>query len=90
MGEAYAPYHSVLRFTRGRTAVEIFSRMKKVMREDLRTRDQRRIAALNAQALANKKKLEQMGYISAEAALEARFDYKFTAAGQHRGSVETN
>jgi hypothetical protein len=62
-------------YTRGKTAAEIFARMKMAVREDIRTRDARRIAALNQQERERKQRLIDMGYLSPDAVLEARFDH---------------
>lgn len=75
LGEYYAVYTSPLSYTRGKTAAEIFARMKRAIREDIQARDARRIAVLNQQERARKQQLQDMGYLSPDAVIEARFDY---------------
>ncbi|KAG1694208.1 hypothetical protein DVH05_021864 [Phytophthora capsici] len=74
LGEHYAPKSDPLRFLHSHSAPEIFKRMKRVVRDDLNTRNKRRIAALNAKEKERKKELEKQGILSPEQQLEAKFD----------------
>lgn len=75
IGEPFAPRRAPLSYARGKTPAEIYARMKRAVKDDVVAREQRRIAALNARAAARKQELEALGYLSPEAALEARFDH---------------
>ncbi|POM80818.1 Hypothetical protein PHPALM_1295 [Phytophthora palmivora] len=74
LGEHYAPKSDPLRFLHIHPIPELFKRMKHVMRDDLSTRNKRRIAALNAKERERKKELEKQGILSPEQQLEAKFD----------------
>ncbi|KAK1941049.1 hypothetical protein P3T76_007755 [Phytophthora citrophthora] len=74
LGEHYAPKSDQLRFLHSHSVPEIFKRMKRVVRDDLSTRNKRRIAALNAKEKERKKELEKQGILSPEQQLEAKFD----------------
>ncbi|KAG7389237.1 hypothetical protein PHYPSEUDO_010795 [Phytophthora pseudosyringae] len=74
LGEHYAPKNDPLRFLHTHAVPELFKRMKRAVREDLSTRNKRRIAALNAKERDRKEELERQGVLSPEQQLEAKFD----------------
>ncbi|RLN47283.1 hypothetical protein BBJ28_00014729 [Nothophytophthora sp. Chile5] len=81
LGEHYAPRRDPLRFARNQNAAEVFQRMKRIVREDLRTRNQRRIAALNAKEQQKKRQLGIRGSVlTAEQQLEMKLDRLFEAS----------
>jgi hypothetical protein len=80
LGEHYAPKEDPLRFLHTCSVPELFTLMKRVVREDLNSRNKRRIAALNARERERKKELEQQGILSPEQQLEAKFDQLLNAS----------
>ncbi|EGZ14954.1 hypothetical protein PHYSODRAFT_506275 [Phytophthora sojae] len=80
LGEHYAPKSDPLRYLHAYSVPELFKRMKRAVREDLNTRNQRRIAALNAKERERKKELERQGILSPEQQLEAKFDRLLNAS----------
>lgn len=74
LGERYASHQErFLQYTERYTATEIFARMKKIVREDLRTRETRRIQALNRKQA----ELDELWAEAREKELESRFDNQF-------------
>ncbi|KAL3663811.1 hypothetical protein V7S43_011224 [Phytophthora oleae] len=80
LGEHYAPKSDPLRFLHSHSVPELFKRMKQAVRDDLNTRNKRRIAALNAKEKERKKVLEKQGILSPEQQLEAKFDRLLNAS----------
>ncbi|KAF4029569.1 hypothetical protein GN244_ATG02650 [Phytophthora infestans] len=80
LGEHFAPMSDPLRFLHTHTVPDIFKRMKRVVRDDLSTRNKRRIAALNAKERERMKELERQGILSPEQQLEAKFDQLLNAS----------
>ncbi|KAF4323482.1 hypothetical protein BBO99_00001342 [Phytophthora kernoviae] len=80
LGERYASRDKPLCFMYKHSAPEIFQRMKRVVRADLSTRNQRRIAALNAKERQRIMDLELQGILSPEQQLEAKLDRLFAGA----------
>ncbi|KAG6616226.1 uncharacterized protein IUM83_03521 [Phytophthora cinnamomi] len=80
LGEHYAPRAAPLRYLHTYPAPELFKRMKRAVRDDLNTRNQRRIAALNAKERERKMELERQGILSPEQQLEAKFDRLLNAS----------
>lgn len=74
LGELYTAHHErPLQYTDRYAPSEIFARMKKIVREDLRTRETRRIQALNRK----KAELDKLWAEAREKELENRFDNQF-------------
>ncbi|KAG2786066.1 hypothetical protein JG687_00007018 [Phytophthora cactorum] len=80
LGDHYAPKTDPLRFLHTHMVPDLFKRMKRVVRDDLSTRNKRRIVALNAKERKRKKELERQGILSPEQQLEAKFDQLLNAS----------
>ncbi|KAE9041157.1 hypothetical protein PR003_g6771 [Phytophthora rubi] len=80
LGECYAPKADPLRYLHTYSVPELFKRMKRAVRNDLSTRNQRRIAALNAKERERKTELERQGILTPEQQLEAKFDRLLNAS----------
>ncbi|KAL4114984.1 hypothetical protein PRIC2_013880 [Phytophthora ramorum] len=80
LGEHYAPTNDPLRFLHSHSVPELFQRMKRIVREDLSTRNKRRIASLNAKERARQQELQRQGILSPEQQLEAKFDRLLNAS----------
>ncbi|KAE8891562.1 hypothetical protein PF005_g11832 [Phytophthora fragariae] len=80
LGERYAPKADPLRYLHTYSVPELFQRMKRAVRNDLSTRNQRRIAALNAKERERKTELERQGILTPEQQLEAKFDRLLNAS----------
>lgn len=86
LGEHYAPRSDPLQFIKSassRSPSEIYQQMKRAVREDLVTREKRRIQALNDREKLRK---QQAGELSPEAALEAKFDRMFVESSSGNNS----